>query len=97
MVTDPLTQYFYLISFKEDVVDITLRPLYFWESTPVPLEQEAGWAPESVWMFWKKVLCPCRDSNPISLPSLVILPARLTGNQCTPLDKRTVKNFPPRP
>jgi hypothetical protein len=45
---------FYITSPMKDVVDITLRPLYLWERTPVPLEQEAGWTPESVWTFWRR-------------------------------------------
>jgi hypothetical protein len=32
---------------------------------PVPIVQEAGWAPESVWTQDRgKILCPCRGSNP---------------------------------
>jgi hypothetical protein len=33
---------------------------------PVPIVQEAGWAPEPVWSqrIEKKILCPCRGSNP---------------------------------
>jgi len=31
------------------VVDATLRPLYPRERDPVPIVQEAGWAPGSVW------------------------------------------------
>jgi hypothetical protein len=42
----------------KDVVYITLRPLYLWERTPVPLEKEARWAPESVWMFWRRESLP---------------------------------------
>jgi hypothetical protein len=32
------------------VVNTTPRPLYPQERDPVPIEQEAGWAPEPVWM-----------------------------------------------
>jgi hypothetical protein len=33
---------------------------------PVPIVQEAGWAPEPFWTqrLEKKILCPCRGSNP---------------------------------
>jgi hypothetical protein len=33
---------------------------------PVPIVQEAGWAPEPVWTqrLQEKILCPCRGSNP---------------------------------
>jgi hypothetical protein len=33
---------------------------------PVPIVQEAGWAPEPVWTqrLEKKILCSCRGSNP---------------------------------
>jgi hypothetical protein len=36
------------------------------ERTPVPIVQEAGWASEPVWTqrLKKKILCPCRGSNP---------------------------------
>jgi hypothetical protein len=31
---------------------------------PVPIVQEAGWAPEPVWIESRgKILCPCRGSN----------------------------------
>ena len=33
----------------EWVVNVTLRPLYPRERAPVPIVQEAGWAPEPVW------------------------------------------------
>ena len=31
------------------VVNATLRPLYPGESDPVPIAQEAGWAPGPIW------------------------------------------------
>jgi len=34
---------------------------------PVPNEQEAGWTPEPIWMWWQReikfLLCPCQDFN----------------------------------
>ena len=30
----------------------------------VPTEQEAGWAPEPVWTFWKRYLLPCGIRGP---------------------------------
>jgi hypothetical protein len=35
-------------------VNITTRPLYPLESTPVSIELEAGWSPETVWTFWRR-------------------------------------------
>jgi hypothetical protein len=36
------------------------------KGSPVPIVQEAGWAPEPVWTQEDrgKILCPCRGSNP---------------------------------
>jgi hypothetical protein len=36
------------------------------KGTPVPIVQEAGWAPEPVWTqrLEGKILCPRRGSNP---------------------------------
>jgi hypothetical protein len=36
------------------VVNFTSWLLYLWERTPVPIESEAGWAPELVWTFWRR-------------------------------------------
>ena len=36
------------------VVSITLRPLYSREGTPLPIEQEAGWATRPFWTFWPR-------------------------------------------
>jgi len=33
-------------------VKFTSCPPYLRERTPVPIEQEAGWASEPVWTFW---------------------------------------------
>jgi hypothetical protein len=42
------------------------RALPLEKGPPVPIVQEAGWAPEPVWTqrLQKKILCPCRGSNP---------------------------------
>jgi len=29
-------------------------PLYPWERSPVPVEEETEWAPEPVVMFWRR-------------------------------------------
>jgi hypothetical protein len=34
------------------VVSITPRPLWPWEGSPVPTEQEAGWSQKPLWMVW---------------------------------------------
>jgi hypothetical protein len=36
---------------RGSVVYFTPRPLFSWERTPIPTEQDAGWAPEPVWSF----------------------------------------------
>jgi hypothetical protein len=36
------------------MVRITLCPLYSLQITAVPIEQEAGWAPELLWTVWKR-------------------------------------------
>ena len=30
------------------------QPPYSRERTPVPIEYEAGWAPEKLWTFWRQ-------------------------------------------
>jgi hypothetical protein len=42
-------------------VNFTPQPLNPQERSPLPIEQEAGWAPELVWMIW-------RVENILSLP-----------------------------
>jgi hypothetical protein len=32
-----------------------------------PLDYGDGWAPQLVWIVWKKITCPCQDLNPRSL------------------------------
>jgi hypothetical protein len=44
-------------------------------SISFPLKFEAGWAPELIWKFWKRISCPCRQSTHntgLSSPSLII-------------------------
>jgi hypothetical protein len=36
------------------LVNITCRPLDCQDRTLVPNEWEAGWAPEPVWMIWRR-------------------------------------------
>jgi hypothetical protein len=38
------------------MVNFTPQSLYLQEITPVPTQQEAGWAPEQVWTFLEKTL-----------------------------------------
>ena len=42
----------------EWVVNATPQPLYPWERNPVPIIQEAGWAPEQVWTSVEKKKSP---------------------------------------
>jgi hypothetical protein len=52
------------------VVSFIPRPLYSRIEPPVPIGQEAGWAPEPIWTTWRSEnFCPHRDSN--SDPSVV--------------------------
>jgi hypothetical protein len=37
------------------VVNTTPRPLYLWEGVPVPIAEEAGWAPGPVWTGVKNI------------------------------------------
>jgi hypothetical protein len=53
------------------VVSVTPRPRFTpGEGTPVPIGQEAGWAPEPVWMqgLEKKSSTPAGDRTPIVQP-----------------------------
>jgi hypothetical protein len=36
------------------VVNFTPRPPYLPGKNPVRIEEEAGWAPELVWTFWRR-------------------------------------------
>jgi hypothetical protein len=47
------------------VISFTRRPLYPpGKESPIPIEQEAGWAWEQVWTTWRKEKpCPYQDSN----------------------------------
>ena len=53
------------------VVSFLPWPLYPWQRTPVPIKQEDGWTPESVWAFYRKeksiytagVWTPCRPHS----------------------------------
>ena len=44
-----LSSFFILSARWEYKVNATPRPLHPWEREPVPIVQEAGWAPEPVW------------------------------------------------
>jgi hypothetical protein len=48
------------------VVNLTPWPFYPRVRTPVPIELEAGWAPENFWTVLEKrqISCSYRDSNP---------------------------------
>jgi len=39
-----------------EVVNNMLRPLYLLDRTPLPIEQEAGWAPETILTIWGREL-----------------------------------------
>jgi hypothetical protein len=44
-----------------------LAALTLGKEPQVSVEQELGWAPELVWMIWRrKISCPCHDLNPAS-------------------------------
>jgi hypothetical protein len=54
---------------------------YLQESTPVPTEEEAGWTPELVWIFWRgeKSLATARIRTLDHLPhSLATIPITLS-------------------
>jgi len=40
--------------------------LYLQQMAPLPIEQDIGWAPESVWMVSEEqeICCPSQDWNP---------------------------------
>ena len=42
----------------EVVVNVKTWLLYPRVETPVPIELEAGWAPEEIWTFWTENLFP---------------------------------------
>ena len=63
------------------MVNATPRPLYPQERDPVPIVQEAGWAPGLVWKG-AEIFAPHRDSIPRpSSPYLVAIPTELPGPQ----------------
>jgi len=45
----------------------TLHPR---KDLPVSMKEEAGWAPEVVWMFWRRVNSPGLAGNKITIPWL---------------------------
>lgn len=45
---------FVTLALEGGVVSFTPQPLYLREITPVPTEQEAGWATAPVWTFWRR-------------------------------------------
>jgi hypothetical protein len=49
-----------------EVVSFMPRPLYpRGKNSRYPLDKEVGWAPEPVWMLWRREKSfPCRESNP---------------------------------
>ena len=57
---------------RDWVVTFTSPPLYPPERTPMSTEQEAGWALQAVWAFWRKISFPHPGiRNPhLSAPSL---------------------------
>ena len=70
-------------------VNITPRPLFTPGKDPVPILQEAGWAPEPVWTGRK--FHPHRDSIPDCLArSSVAISTELPGSQFV---TRTVRNY----
>jgi len=47
------------------VVNATLRPLYPRKRDPVPIAQEAGWAPEPVWTGAENLALPRFDHRTV--------------------------------
>jgi hypothetical protein len=74
------------------VVDFTPRPLYrHGEQIPVPIEQEAGWAPMLVWTFRgrEKFFAPAGILSPgLPAPSPVALLTELSRLQHVPINIR---------
>ena len=66
-----ISPFFILTSTLDAVVNATLRRLYPRERHPIPIVQEAGWAPGSVWTDWENVAptgircpdCPSRRES----------------------------------
>ena len=65
------------------VVNFTPQSLYPWEITRVHIKLEAGWAPELIWTFWRRVKYFARtgiwtpDSSsrsPVTLPTTLLRP-----------------------
>jgi hypothetical protein len=61
-----------LVTRRKCVVNFKVRPLYPWERTPVTTEEEAEFAPQSFWTFWRQenhfppsgirtAVCPTRN------------------------------------
>jgi len=45
---------------------VSLMPQPLGKQPHVPTKQEASWAPQPVWTFWRRdqISCPCQDLNP---------------------------------
>ena len=74
------------------IVSATLRPPYPREREPVLIAQEAGWAPEPVWMGMEN-LAPTRiqSPDPPAIPTMLSRPKTYTTGMriadlrfCTP-------------
>jgi len=48
----------FLITALHGLLNFKLWPLYTQERTRTPILQEAGWAPQRVWTFWKRKILP---------------------------------------
>jgi hypothetical protein len=58
-----ISSFFNLSTLWEWVVNATPQPLHAWERDPVPILQEAGWAPGPVWMV-AEIHAPTRIPSP---------------------------------